>query len=142
MERALRVISVERGYNPHDFSLFSYGGAGGLHVVDLARNLRIPRVIISKFASTLSAFGMLASNVIKDYSQTVMLAGTIGIEVIENMFSPLTKQGIFDIKNQGFQDDKIEILRNLDIRYLGQSYELLIPYTLDFIKFISQWHIQ
>jgi N-methylhydantoinase A len=140
MERALRVISVERGYNPHDFSLFSYGGAGGLHVVDLARNLRIPRVIISKFASTLSAFGMLASNVIKDYSQTVMLPGTIGIDVIENMFSPLSKQGINNIKTQGFEDDKIEIFRSLDIRYSGQSYELLIPYSNEYINSFHTAH--
>lgn len=140
MEGALRVISVERGYNPHDFSLFSYGGAGGLHVVDLARNLRIPRVIISKFASTLSAFGMLASNVIKDYSQTVMLPGTIVIEEIEKWFSLLTKQGVHDLKNQGFQDDNIEILRDLDIRYSGQSYELLIPYNNDFINSFQMAH--
>jgi N-methylhydantoinase A len=140
MERALRVISVERGYDPRDFYLFSYGGAGGLHVVDLARNLRIPRVIISKFASTMSAFGMLASNVIKDYSQTVMLPGTIGKEVIEKLFSPLTKQGIHDIKNQGFQDNEIEIFRNLDIRYSGQSYELLVPFTNDFINSFHMAH--
>ena len=81
MEKALRVISIERGYDPRDFYLFSFGGAGGLHAVELARHMGIPKVIISKFASTLSAFGMLASDVIKDYVKTVMLPGTTDIRI-------------------------------------------------------------
>ena len=140
MERALRVISVERGHDPHDFSLFSYGGAGGLHVVDLARNLGVPRVLISKFASTLSAFGMLTTNVIKDYSQTVMLPGTTRRNKIDKYFSLLVNQGIHDIKEQGILDVDIEIQRNLDVRYIGQSYELIIPYTDDFISAFHAVH--
>ncbi len=134
MERALRVISVERGHDPRDFSLFSFGGAGGLHAVELARHVGIPKVIISKFASTLSAFGMLASNVIRDYVKTIMLPGTIAQETIMNLFSPLVDQGTTEIKNEGIQSDQIEILCSLDIRYVGQSYELNLPYSEDFIS--------
>jgi N-methylhydantoinase A len=140
MERALRVISVERGHDPGDFNLFSYGGAGGLHVVDLARNLGVPRVLISKFASTLSAFGMLTTNVIKDYSQTIMLPGTTRRNKIDKYFSLLVKQGIHDIKEQGILDIDIEIQRSLDVRYIGQSYELNIPYTDDFINAFHEAH--
>ncbi|MBA2732924.1 MAG: hydantoinase/oxoprolinase family protein, partial [Acidobacteria bacterium] len=68
MERALRVISVERGYDPREFMLLPFGGAGGLHAVELARALRIPRVIAPMSAGALSALGALASDVVKDWS--------------------------------------------------------------------------
>jgi len=140
MERALRVISVERGHDPRDFYLFSYGGAGGLHVADLARYLGIPRVIISKFASTLSAFGMITSTVIKDYSQTVMLPGTVRRSKIDKLFSPLVEQGLYDITTQGILTNEIKIQLSLDIRYVGQSYELIIPYTGEFINLFHDAH--
>jgi N-methylhydantoinase A len=140
MERALRVISVERGHDPRQFNLFSFGGAGGLHAADLARHLGIPRVIISKFASTLSALGMLVSNVIKDYVQTVMVPGTINKHKLDDFFSPMIKQSIRDIKNQGFIKDKIQIQCSLDVRYTGQSYELNIPYSKYFIDAFHEKH--
>ncbi|MEJ2758804.1 MAG: hydantoinase/oxoprolinase family protein, partial [Anaerolineales bacterium] len=68
MERALRVISVERGKDPRQFALLSFGGAGGLHAADLARSLGIPQVLIPPQAATFSAFGMIMADVIKDYS--------------------------------------------------------------------------
>ena len=140
MERALRVISVERGHDPRDFSLFSFGGAGGLHAIELARHMGIPKVIISKYASTLSAFGMLASNVIKDYVKTIMLPGIIPQETIQNLFSPMVAQGNIEIQNEGIQKDQIEILCSLDVRYTGQSYELNVPYSEDFISDFYKAH--
>jgi N-methylhydantoinase A len=140
MERALRVISVESGYDPRDFDLVSFGGAGGLHAVDLARRINIPRVIIPKYASTLSAFGMLNSEVIKDYVNTVMLPGTISKEEISQRFSPLIRKGKNEIANEGFQQDQIDIWRSLDLRYAGQSYELNVPFTRDFIPDFHQAH--
>ena len=140
MERALRVISVERGYDPRDFSLFSFGGAGGLHAIELARHMGIPKVIISKFASTLSALGMLASNVIRDYVKTVMLPGIVHQQMIIDLFSPLIDQGTTEIQNEGFQSDQIEILCSLDVRYVGQSYELNIPFSEDFISDFHKVH--
>jgi N-methylhydantoinase A len=140
MERALRVISVERGYDPREFSLFSFGGAGGLHAADLAYQLGIPRVIISKFASTLSALGMLVSNVIKDYVQTVMLPGITDQEQLDNCYSPLVELSIREVMNQGIPRDHIEIQRSLDVRYTGQSYELNIPYTENFIDILHETH--
>ncbi len=70
MERALRVVSVERGYDPRQFALVAFGGAGGLHACELAQSLGIPRVIIPAMPGALSAFGILTSDIIKDYSQT------------------------------------------------------------------------
>src|SRR4029079_17629418 len=72
MERALRHISVERGNDPRQFALLPFGGAGGLHAVDLARALRIPTVIVPTAPGALSAVGVLVADVIKDQSRTVM----------------------------------------------------------------------
>lgn len=140
MERALRVISVERGYDPCDFYLFSFGGSGGLHAIALARNMGIPRVIISKFASTLSSFGMLATNVIKDYVKTVMLPATTDLVAITDLFSPLVSSGILELENEGVFSDQVEIEQSLDMRYKGQSYELNIPYSVDFISAYHNAH--
>jgi N-methylhydantoinase A len=140
MERALRVISVERGHDPRDFSLFSFGGAGGLHALELARRMGIPKVIISKFASTLSAYGMLASNVIKDYVMTVMLPGNTALDYINEIYSPLVTKGVSEINHEGISSAQIEIQQSLDIRYKGQSYELNIPYSDNFTTNFHDTH--
>jgi N-methylhydantoinase A len=142
MERALRVISVERGFDPREFSLFSFGGAGGLHATTLARNLGIPKVIIPRYASTLSAFGMLASNVVKDYVQTVMLAGNIVPDQLMPHFSNMAEKGLHDLYNEGILDAKVNIQYSLDARYVGQSYEINIPYTNTFITDFHETHRQ
>ena len=72
MERALRVISVEKGYDPSDFTLVSFGGAGGLHACDLARGLGIPRVLVPAHPGVLSAWGMAVADVVKTYSQGIL----------------------------------------------------------------------
>jgi N-methylhydantoinase A len=140
MEKAIHVISIERGHDPQDFYLFSFGGAGGLHAVELARQMNIPKVIISKYASTLSAFGMLASNVIKDYVKTVMLTGKTGKETLDDLFSPLIQMGISDLISEGTISENIEIQPSLDARYMGQSYELNIPYCEDYLTQFRSAH--
>ncbi|MBN2147373.1 MAG: hydantoinase/oxoprolinase family protein, partial [Anaerolineales bacterium] len=129
MERALRLISVERGRDPGEFALFSFGGAGGLHAADLARRLGIPRLLISPFASTLSAFGMLAADVVKDYSLTVMLPGESTGKQIAAALLPLEQQGLADLQAEGFSAAEICLQAFLEMRYRGQSYELSIPYA-------------
>jgi N-methylhydantoinase A len=131
MERALRVISVERGYDPRDFTLISFGGAGGLHAADLARRLNIPEILVPPFASTLSAFGMLTADVIKDYTQTVMLPGNTPYPDIYSKLITLIERGHRHIQAEGFSEDQINIESYLDMRYRGQSYELTIPVTKD-----------
>ncbi|MGH8527496.1 MAG: hydantoinase/oxoprolinase family protein, partial [Gammaproteobacteria bacterium] len=78
MERALRRISVERGFDPREFALLPFGGAAGLHAVDLARALRIPRIVMPRFAGALSAIGVLAADVITAQSRTLMLEANEG----------------------------------------------------------------
>ena len=141
MERALRLISVERGYDPRDFTLLSFGGAGGLHSVDLARRLGIPRVLIPPYASTLSAFGMLASNLIKDYSLTVMLPGETHPDEVRLAFTPLIERGLYEIQAEGVPREEIRLQPSLDARYRGQSYELTIPLGEDILADFHALHL-
>ena len=129
MERALRVISVERGHDPRRFTLLSFGGAGGLHAAGLARGLGIPRVIVPPLASTLSAFGMLAADVIKDYARTVMLPGSTPVPDLSAQLEALAERGYREILVESIPAERIRIERFLDMRYRGQSYELIVPFS-------------
>ena len=140
MERALRVISVERGYDPRDFVLVSFGGAGGLHACDLARGLGIRRVLIPPGASTLSAFGMLSADVVKDYVQTVMLPADTPYDELNDRLAPLAGRGQHEVAAEGVTPDRIALHRELDMRYLGQSYELTVPLTPGFVDAFHQAH--
>ncbi|MGZ6346687.1 MAG: hydantoinase/oxoprolinase family protein, partial [Anaerolineales bacterium] len=128
MERALRLISVERGHDPRRFTLLSFGGAGGLHAADLARGLAIPAIIVPPLASTLSAFGMLAADVIKDYTLTVMLPGSTPVADLYARLKPFADRGFMEILAENVPSDRIRIERFLDMRYSGQSYELIVPF--------------
>jgi N-methylhydantoinase A len=141
MERALRVISVQRGHNPRDFTLVSFGGAGGLHAADLARSLSIPRVLIPPNAATLSAFGMLAADIVKDYVRTVMRPGDIPYDELEALITPLAVQGETDIVAEGIPPSEVTLERLLDMRYEGQSYELMVPLTTNFIDDFHAAHL-
>lgn len=140
MERALRVISVERGYDPQYFSLLSFGGAGGLHAADLARGLGIPEVLVPPMASTLSAFGMLTADVVKDYTRTVMLAGDTPWMEIESLLRPLVERGLKEVRDEGIAASEMNVERYLDIRYRGQSYELTIPFSAQFKSDFHEEH--
>ena len=142
MERALRLISVQRGHDPRDFTLVSFGGAGGLHAVELARSLASPRVLIPPNAATLSAFGMLAADVVKDYVQTVMRPGATPYADIEALLRPLLVQGQADLAGEGVPAAAINLELLLDMRYEGQSYELAVPLSPNFIADFHAAHEQ
>jgi N-methylhydantoinase A len=142
MERALRVITVERGHDPRDFTLVSFGGAGGLHACDLARRLGIRQVLVPPMAATLSAFGMLIADVVKDYSLTVMLPGDAPETEIESALSPLLDQGIREVMAEGINRKDLVIERMLDMRYRGQSFELTIPYQSGHLQAFHEMHRQ
>ncbi len=141
MEKALRVISVERGLDPGEFTLFSFGGAGGMHAVFLARLLNIPKVFIPKNPGILSAIGMLTADIVKDYSQTVMLDQHTGnFENILKLFVPLEKRGIDELAYEGIDTAEMVMERHLDMRYQGQSYEIMVPFGGDADNFIEKFH--
>lgn len=141
MERAIKVISVERGYDPREFSLLSFGGAGGLHAAELARSLHIPQVLIPLNPGILSACGMVLADVIKDYSQTVMLRGEEAEKAdFDNLYAALEQQAERDMAREGFVDGQVRLERYLDMRYQGQSFELLVPLTDDFVAQFHELH--
>jgi N-methylhydantoinase A len=140
MERALRVISVERGWDPRVFTLLSFGGAGGIHAADLARGLGIPRVLVPPVASTLSAYGMLVADVIKDYSKTVMLSGDTTFQQLSDLLAELARRGKTDVLAEGTSPNDVHLEPSLDMRYRGQSYELNIPFAPTFLEEFHQRH--
>ncbi|EDP72927.1 hydantoinase/oxoprolinase family protein, partial [Hydrogenivirga sp. 128-5-R1-1] len=133
MEKALRVISIEKGYNPSEFTLFSFGGAGGLHAVFLARMLGIKKVLVPQNPGILSAIGMLLSDIIKDYSLTVMLKEkNTNYESLEKLFKVLEKKAKKDMESEEVKSIYIE--KYIDVRYKGQSFELIVPFDKNYIE--------
>jgi N-methylhydantoinase A len=133
MERALRVISIQRGYDPQDFTLVSFGGAGSLHAVGLAKSLHARRILVPPAASTLSAFGMLTADVVKDYVQTVMQAeNQVNYDSLNRLITALADRGLADITAEGVPATAVVIEKQLDMRYRGQSYELTVSLTPDY----------
>jgi N-methylhydantoinase A len=130
MERALRHISVERGHDPRQFALLPFGGAGGLHAVELARALRIPRIIAPTAAGVLSAIGVLAAHVITDQSHTVMLRWRPSEgSKLTRTFKAMEREARSVLRSEGFADSRQQHERSLAMRYLGQSFELEIKQT-------------
>ena len=130
MERALRHISVERGHDPRQFALLPFGGAGGLHAVDLARALRIPTVIVPTAPGALSAVGVLVADVIKDQSRTVMFThGAKEIAKLGKVFAEMEREATKVLRGEGFPRAKQRHERSLAMRYRGQSFELEVRDT-------------
>jgi len=130
MEKAIRVISIERGFDPRDFALFSFGGAGGMHAADLASHLQMRSVIVPNNAGVLSAFGLLLADSVKDYSRSVLkLLSRVRTGDLETLFRDLERKGLIEMREDGFSDDAIVLERSLDMRYLGQSYEINVPFS-------------
>ncbi len=141
MEGAIKKISVERGYDPREFTLFSFGGAGGMHAVELAKLLQIPKVMIPTSPGILSACGMLLADVIKDYSQTVMLnQQQADPALLTELFQPLMIQARQELIAEGVTSERIELQALLDMRYCGQSFELLVNYNDDFVTEFHRQH--
>jgi N-methylhydantoinase A len=136
MARVIRRISVERGFDPRYFTLVAFGGAGPLHACELAEDLQIPRVIIPRVPGVLSALGMLIAKPAKDYSLTVMQRiepeSESGVDWLERNFVQLEKKALADMAIEGYSADEIDSIRQLDMRYLGQSHELTISVSPGF----------
>jgi N-methylhydantoinase A/oxoprolinase/acetone carboxylase beta subunit len=130
MERAIRVVSVERGHDPRAFTLVAFGGAGGMHACDLAQALEIGTVLVPRQAGVLSALGMLAADVTRDYSATVLKAAAdLTVEELRRVINPIVERALADLEGEGFARRDVRLQEQLDVRYLGQSYEITLPLT-------------
>jgi N-methylhydantoinase A/oxoprolinase/acetone carboxylase beta subunit len=117
MERAIRLVSVERGHDPRDFALVAFGGCGGLHACEIARELGIRTVLVPEYAGALSALGMLLASQVRDHA-----AGVLNRSDFEREFLRLER--VARKESPG-----AELIRSADIRYNGQSYELTVPWN-------------
>lgn len=116
MERAIRLVSVERGHDPRDFALVAFGGCGGLHACEIARELGIRTVLVPEYAGALSALGMLLADRTRDYA-----AGALGRSDFDRIFEKLERAARKNLPDA-------QLIRSADIRYAGQSYELTVPW--------------
>jgi len=145
MERALRVVSIERGYDPREFALVAFGGAGGLHACELAETLAIPTVMIPARPGALSAFGILVSDVVKDYSRTLLRRFADGGRQaapqaeLQKEFRKLEAAAQKEFRAERWRG-ALHYDRSLDLRYRGQGYELNVPATGNVIACFHDEH--
>jgi N-methylhydantoinase A len=136
MEKAIRVVSIERGHDPRQFSLVAFGGAGAMHACELAHALRIPRVIVPAYPGALSALGILISDVVKDHSRTILLRVAPGKTFsarLDPIFAELKRNIAAELKKEDWQGRAV-FEPSCDIRYRGQGYELNLPYSANVLK--------
>ena len=141
MERAIRVVSVQRGFDPRDFALLAFGGAGGLHACDLADSLDMATVLIPEHSGVLSALGMLLADVVKDYSASI-LKPTVQVseESLQQTLEPLLSRAHTALAEEGFSPEDILLESSLDMRYKGQAYEISVPFAPDFREAFHRSH--
>ncbi len=131
MVGALRSVLIERGLDPRDFSLLGFGGAGPLHIADLMNDASIPSGIVPNYPGQFSAFGFILTDARVDTQRTVqMTSKRFDQERATEVMQSLIDTGIGDLKGQGYGKN-VEIHRSLEMRYLGQNYELEIPISFD-----------
>ncbi len=141
MERAIRVVSVERGHDPRDFSLLAFGGAGGMHACEIAERLEIGSVVVPRHGGVLSALGMLVADVAKDYSSAVLRhTDSIRLSELDRSIHSPRSSSQEELKAEGYGPAAQRIERALDVRYVGQSYELTVPFTRDFRRQFDREH--
>ena len=128
MVNALHLISIQRGYDPRDFVLVAFGGAGPAHANAMARESELPTVLVPPSPGIFSATGLLTTDLKRDAATTLLrpLEEADPAE-LEAAFAELESAGADDLEREGLPRDRIEFVRQVDLRYVGQSYELTVP---------------
>ncbi len=141
MERAIRVVSVERGHDPRRYAVVAFGGAGGMHAAAIARTLDIATVMVPRHAGVLSALGMLVADVTRDYSASVLRpAAQLSAKDLDRLVEPLVRRATAELGTEGFSGRRVAIERLLDVRYIGQSYEITLPLAPGFAREFHSRH--
>src|SRR3989454_11339864 len=123
MSKALRLVSVERGRDPREYSLIAFGGAGPVHACDLAEELEIKRIIIPIHPGLFSAFGLLTMELSRTFTQPILKQEATNIEPT---FTQLREQVRESMNQEGFTS--YHTIEHVDLRYQGQAYEITLPY--------------
>jgi len=141
MERAIKVISVEKGFDVRDYTLISFGGAGGLHACALADQLSMKGVLVPKNAGVLSALGMTIADIVKDYVKSVLVSvKDRDFHKLSCMVEPLVRFGNNEILDEGIPEKRIKTEKFVDMRYVNQSYEITLPLKKCFIENFHRLH--
>lgn len=141
MVQALRVISIQRGFDPKEFSLVTFGGAGGLHLCDLANALAIPKALVPINSGVFSALGMLVANPSRQLSRTYQHPlNELDMDTINQLLEELSRRGRNELIEEGVPAASIRSERSLDLRYHGQSYTLNVPWTDDLSQAEETFH--
>lgn len=140
MSFAVRAITMQRGYDPRKFAMVAFGGAGPLHAMAIARELHVPRVIIPPQPGHFSALGMLLTDLRQDFVQThIQDFSTVTVKSLEDNFVKLENEGRQSLAKEGYEIHSIQLIRTLDVRYLGQEYTVRVnvPHKLNTVKDID-----
>jgi N-methylhydantoinase A len=128
MSQALQVVSVQRGYDPREFKLIAFGGAGPLHALSIAAEVGIRSVLVPPRPGLASAFGLLVADVKHDFSRThVQALETADPQALEGVYAELAQTALAVLADENVERARIALERGIDIRYVGQSYQLTIP---------------
>lgn len=127
MAHAVRTMTVQRGYDPREFVMVAYGGAGPAHAVSVARELGIRTVVIPPYPGVFSALGMLLADARDEYVLSHVRAfDRVVPEDVERLFSEMETEGISIMMRTGFTRDRVVLKRALEMRYLGQEFTLIV----------------
>ena len=129
MAKGIASVTIQRGIDVRDFSLFSFGGAGGAHAVDLARELTMTEAIIPPMPGTFSALGLLVTEMRHDYVTALggVTTDRASAPALEEAFLAMEAQGAAELESQGFSVEQIKLARFADLKVVGQTYELSLP---------------
>lgn len=141
MEKAIRVVSLEKGYDPRDFTLVAFGGAGALHACEMAESLGIPRVMVPYMPGALSALGILITDVTKDYSRTLVVEAkkTLPLKLLESEMKKLSDRADLEFAAEGWKGKSLK-KQSLDLRYKGQGFELNVPLRYNSLQLFHVEH--
>ncbi len=129
MVKGIATVTVQRGIDVRDFSLLSFGGAGGAHAVDLSQELNMAEAIIPPLPGTFSAVGLLATETRHDYVTSLgsLRIGEADPRALEEHYQRMEAQGRAELETEGFGTENIRLLRLADLKVVGQTYELSLP---------------
>jgi len=140
MAKAMRIILARRGLDPRDFALLAFGGAGPMHAAALARELRIPRVLVPFLPGAFSAYGILISPIQLEYSRTVVRPLDRAGHTIEETITTFRSRAVRALRQDHHDSRHVVVQASVDLRYRGQSYEINVPVRGDLARAFRREH--
>jgi N-methylhydantoinase A len=131
MANALRIVSIDKGLDPRDFTLVAFGGAGPLHAASLARIIGMTEVLVPIYPGVFSAFGLTTADMKVDQSQTAnMRSDHLDLKIVNRIIQDLQRRAVKEIEMEGYTKEP-SIKYEIEMRYLGQNYNIDVQIPLD-----------